>query len=201
MTLLRYDEPGLVRALEQLDVPRRSAFAAACAQRLLPAYGSRFRGTHFGDPDALSELLGQLWSDLEGDRLRPEDLDELIARCMTLIPTDASNDGEAAAQDAVTAVAYALRCRKSGSAAEAGWAARSGYDALDTFIIEREKIEHIDRNVESRILSHPLVQAELSRQLRDLRDLATEGAELSDLVGALRRRSENEAETMFAAPR
>jgi uncharacterized protein YjaG (DUF416 family) len=172
--LLRYSEPDLVQAIERLSNAARAAFAAACAQRLFPAYVKYATKTGKGDPKAMGEVLSRLWRDLTEMSMLDAEVDRDIARCMELIPKEDDRPWvpeQAMAEDAASAVAYALRCRRNRQAKEAGWSARVGYEALDNYVISLEKIDTNVPGAEARVLSHPLIQAELGRQKRDLDDL------------------------------
>ncbi len=75
-------------------------------------------------------------------------------------------------EDAVTAVAYALRTRLSGESQDAAWAARLVYEALDNFLHNRPGLYVGGEAAVAKELSHPLIQGEFGRQRRDLDDLA-----------------------------
>jgi uncharacterized protein YjaG (DUF416 family) len=68
MELRRFDEPSLIRALSQLPRSLRVVFAAAAAERLLPAYMSWSHLTGQGDALTMAALLDRLWLDLQGDK-------------------------------------------------------------------------------------------------------------------------------------
>lgn len=72
------------------------------------------------------------------------------------------------AQHAAAAVAYAIRCRLTGDVQEAGWAARQVYEALDLWVTTRDDIDLNAAGAEERIAADPLVQAELTRQRREI---------------------------------
>jgi hypothetical protein len=57
MTMLHYDEPALVRDLARMDCASRVAFAAACAERLFPAYVEFCERTDRGNREGLAESL------------------------------------------------------------------------------------------------------------------------------------------------
>src|SRR5262245_49626325 len=102
------------------------------------------------------------------------DLDCYIDTCTQLMDevVDAPwIEQQAAAEDATAALAYALRCRKTGKAQEAAWAARRAYDALDDYVINREGIDTNAPDGDIRVLAHPLIQAEFERQNRDFEEL------------------------------
>jgi uncharacterized protein YjaG (DUF416 family) len=174
MSGLAFDEVELLKTVERLSVIDRAAFAAACAQRLAPSYAKFSKRSDRGNPAALGKILSRLWHDLTRSEASDVELAALLETCMGLIPQD--DDGEwvmeqAAADDAAAALAYAIRCRRAGKANEAVWSARRAFEALYHYVINHEQFDVNEAGAEARILSHPLIQAELSRQNRDLRDL------------------------------
>ncbi len=192
MTILRFDEGALLDAIERLPPPARAAFAAACAERLLPAYVRFARRTEKGNPVALTDILAGLWADLTGSPMSDTEVDASVEMCMQLIPQE--DDGpwvpeQAAAEDAASALAYALRCRRTGSSREAAWAARCAYEAIDHYVVNHEKVDTNIPGAEARVLAHPIIQSELARQQRDLSEL--HGSTIS--ANGLRERSKAEA--------
>src|SRR5687768_2796139 len=109
MTLV-YDEKRLVTRLEKMPGMLVTAFAASCAQRLLPAYGAIARGADEGASDALSVVLERVWSSVSTDGMVREDAAELLELTMSLLPEEAEQWASKAllAEAAVSAVAYAL---------------------------------------------------------------------------------------------
>jgi uncharacterized protein YjaG (DUF416 family) len=199
MGVLRFDEEELTQQLERLPPPFRTAFAAAVAERLLPAYASFAHQTGQGDPTELAAILQRLWLNLEGSQTSAEQ-DHNIALCMSSVPQESSGTWvpeQAYAEDAAAALAYALRSRKDGQAQEAAWAARRAYEALDHFIVEQEGIDTNEAGAETRVLSHPLVQAELLRQQRDLGELAANQQNLTRIADQIRERAKAESAYVF----
>jgi len=135
---LNYDEQRLVEGLEGLPHHLRVAFATACAERLLPAYTDFSERTRMGDSKELTSILERLWVDLEGDAMTSAEVEEAIAKCMTLVLPLENKPliaGQTAAEDAGAALCYALRCRKTGDSQEAAWAGRRACEALDDFAV------------------------------------------------------------------
>ena len=201
MTYVRYDEQLLIRKLDQLDPRSKAAFAAACAERQMPGYIVFSEQTRRGDPATLISILERVWRDLGGDQMPDDEIHRELDRCMELIPQEDEGSWvpeQAYAEDAASAVAYALRARSTGESQEAAYAARVAYEALDYFVSNRD---NIDRNIpgeEQRVLSAPLVQAEIERQRRDLDELL--GAQLQDVTSAISRvrdRAKAEAAEFF----
>jgi uncharacterized protein YjaG (DUF416 family) len=170
----RFNEMELAERIEELPRPDRAAFAAACAERLLPAYHKFSARSNRGDPHIVEQILTRLWTDLSGESMSDAETEAQIDACMELIPRE--DDGpwvaeQGAAEDAVAALTYALRCRRSGLAKEAAWAARRAYEAVDDYLINHENVDTNIAGAEARVLAHPLMQAELARQQRDLDEL------------------------------
>jgi uncharacterized protein YjaG (DUF416 family) len=188
---LRYDESELTRRLEQLPVPARAMFAAACAERLLPGYRAYAAKTGHGDPDALSAVVKQLWKDLEGTPISEQELDSLIETATELIPPDDEKPWvieSPIGEDATAATLYALTTRQTGSVQDAAWAARSAFEAVHEFVVNTENVNVQDRDANEAVMFDPSVQAELHRQLRDLTELFNGTV----TVDAMRSRAEHE---------
>ena len=201
MGTLHLNEQSLVTELERLPSPFRVVFAAASAERLLPAYVAFSRQTGRGDAPTLTAVLERLWLDAQGNRMDARQVQENLDVSMSLIPQEDSGPwvpGQAWAEDAAAAVAYALRCRQNGQSQEAAWAARRAYEALDHFVIGREGIDTNRAGAEEQVLSHPLVQAELLRQRRDLRELlAANQQDVVRVAQQMRQRAQAESATVF----
>ena len=194
---LEFNEADLAAQLSKLPNTFRTAFAAACAQRMVQVYSAYASRSNKGDAEALTQILASLWNDLNGHPLSDSELDAQIETSMALIPEEDDEwiPEQGAAEDAAAALTYALRCRRSGLVQEAVWAARRSYDALDEHITNREDIDVNSPKGEERIRKHALMQAELSRQARDLADLR----DGSITIEQLRQRSATEAADFFGA--
>ena len=168
-----FDETTVEARIEQLATTSRTAFAAACAERMALAYEKYSNRTGLGDPRLFKELLMRLWTDLGGERMSDAEIDANIERAEELVPPEDSSwvPEYPAADDAAAGLAYSFECRRNESAKEAVWAARRAYEALDDYVITNENIDTAAPGAESEVLSHRLVQAELARQSRDLDEL------------------------------
>jgi hypothetical protein len=94
-----------------------------------------------------------------------------------------------------------FRARLTGDPQEAAWAGRRVYESIDRHVVTMTGHSLDNPEDELAVLSHPLVQAELARQQRDLKDLI-------GLVGAtpnpsallrLRERSQRDAASFLGA--
>jgi hypothetical protein len=77
------------------------------------------------------------------------------------------------------------------------------YNALDQFVINRENIVMWQPGAEERILAHPLIQAELARQRRDIEELlgaAEADADVRQTAERFRARAKAEAGIVFGVP-
>lgn len=190
--LPRFEKTQLLAKIAQLSEHDRTAFAAAIAERMLGAYAKYSDRTGRGSPDPLREILARLWADLAGIPMSEQEVATMIDRAEGLLPGEDHRPWvleQGAAEDAVSAVLYSLRSRKSGLPEEAGWAATVACDALDDFVINRDDIDTNDPGSEARVAADPLMQAELARQQRDLEEML----QGTTTAQGLRERSKSEA--------
>jgi uncharacterized protein YjaG (DUF416 family) len=189
---LRYDEARLVQDLSRLSPEARAAFAATCAERMLPIYRWFHERTGRGDPAALEGALAHLWADLGGGESSGLEIERGVAEGLVPDEDDSWVDECAFAQHAAASVAYAIRSRLEGDGQEAGWAARQVYEAIDLWVTTRDNVDVNAVGVEDRIVEDPLIQAELARQKRDIEALV---ASLDPV--AMRELARSEGATLF----
>jgi uncharacterized protein YjaG (DUF416 family) len=200
MVIYRYDEDLNVRLLYDLSLRSRIAFALLCATRLLPVY-RRYHGRgKRGKPGAVEGFAEQLWRDLSACEMSNHDIELAVAQCEELIPTEENGRDEDTqyANDAVSALAYAVRTRLTGEPQEAAWAGRRAFESVYSYVgalLENRSGIYDDHA----IMSHQAIQAELARQRRDLLELAAleQSGTLDTRLESLRHRAEREAAAMF----
>lgn len=170
MNVVSFDQAALLRRLESLGIRSRVSFALACAERLFPFYVQFNEATGQGDPNALRMALDRLNGDLAGATLTVSALSRLISQCESLVPVedDSWTDWSACAQNAAAATAYVLRCRLSGDAQDAVWAAVQAYEAADFVVTTALNIDFNVPGAEDIVEVDHLVQRELATQDRDL---------------------------------
>src|SRR5579883_772005 len=88
MGILRFDQASLKTELDRIAAPLRVVFAAAVAERLLPAYVNFSHKTGWGNPQLLAEILERLWRDVDGIKMSPEELQQNIHLSTELIPQE-----------------------------------------------------------------------------------------------------------------
>jgi uncharacterized protein YjaG (DUF416 family) len=164
-----YDESSIVRRLSQLDRTRKTAFAAACAQRLSPLYLRYAEAVPGVDSATIRSVVGLVWEVLSGAQvdLRPQ---QHVAEGQVPPEDDNWVLETGYAQNAAACAAYAVRAWLTDDAQEAAWAARQAYEVSDH--AAQQLLADLDLNApeaESRLAGHELVQAALDSIERDLR--------------------------------
>jgi len=187
----RWFKPENLHAMLECNLPRsRAVFAVACAERLAPTYLKHCEATGRGDPSTLERILRGAWDHLSGRELSDADVAASLETCMALTPDE---DGEwlSYAADATSSCGHALRTLISGDAPEAVHAARCAYSAVARFVTERLGVPHVDAARES------LVQAEVSRQFRDLYEELAPTEIDNDVVHRIRDLAKAEGPALF----
>ncbi len=179
--MLTYDEPANVRRLSRLDRTRKAAFAAACAQRLLPLF-DRYAAVVHSDPAIIHVALARVW-----EALRDANVD--------LRPMQGAAEGQVPqedddwiletgyAQNAAACAAYAVRTWLTDDAQEAAWASRQVYELADYAV--QQLLPDLDLNgpeAECQLVGHDLVQVALAGIEQDLRVVESADLDLDGLV-------------------
>jgi len=201
---LRYDESALLAKLTGLSPRQRTLFAAACAERLVPLYRWSIRQAPAIRADSLERGLETLWHTATATTWTA-DLEDVRNLAMNSVPDDDSLGTASLASRYAgympTALAYAVACHQSEDPQQAVWAARQPYDAIDLWVATPSEIDFNEPGVEGRVASAPLIQAELSRQSRDLYDLEAAGGRHDAMVAqSLRDRALLEGSRLFGFP-
>jgi uncharacterized protein YjaG (DUF416 family) len=168
--MINFDESALVRELAELPSSAMAAFALAAATRQLGNYERFARELSAASGQRPREIATQLWTDLS---IKPIDRDAWtrnLDEVTNLIPEECDDwgIGHALADDSLSSLAYAIRCFLKADPQEAAWAARRAYESADQSAICVLEVQPGLPSTEVAIMSHPLVQRELSRQQRDL---------------------------------
>lgn len=130
--MLEYDEMLLMQHLEPLDRHAKTAFAAACAERMLPLSDRCVR--QVGDSlreQRLATIVVAAWQAASGNDV---DATALEAEAEALVP-DEDDEGWTAsagyAGNAAAAACYALRTWLTNDPQQAAWAAQKIFEAAD----------------------------------------------------------------------
>lgn len=168
--MIDYDEMLLMLRLEPLDRSAKTAFAAACAQRLVPL-SDRY-SQQVGDTSReqrLSVIVAAVWQAASG---RDIDATRLAAEAEAMVP-DEDDEGWTAgrtyAGNAAAAAAYAVRTWLTNDSQEAAWAARQLFDAADLAYFQANPGGDFTAEAEEKAsLESPVVQSVISAIQRDL---------------------------------
>jgi uncharacterized protein YjaG (DUF416 family) len=181
-----------------LPVWQQAAFAAACAERMYPAYAAFRDLSGLDDDGVVRRALDHAWEGAETGSISESDPGALFERCVALIADqEADFTLPDHADDAISAAAYALQAAAGLSDEAAGWAASVGTDALDSFLLTSGTVPgtattRAERaQLDQRVWQHDLVQAEVARREADLARLASGDREAS--VRELRARATSES--------
>lgn len=195
--MMRFDRAQLARDLRDIAPAGQTAFAAAAAERLLPAY-FRYCGEtdHYGSLQ-LRKALQCVWRHAEVPSTDHVELRRQhdVAYALTDVPEKPFSEFFVAAQDATAAVTYCLRFLLGDDEEGAVHAASCGYDAAYQYAVFSmvEGVQITTAADTEKWLSHTLVQTELTRQRRDLLELKSATAEqLAKAAATLRARAERE---------
>jgi hypothetical protein len=169
--MLHFDETALKQRLGRMPWAARLSFAVAVAERQLSSYECHAAVRGFPEAAWPRQVVGRLRESVRlgvatGDAW-PDIVEDILNRYPPEDP-DAEGFLDLMAQQAISSLAYAIRCLLSGDAQEAAWAGLCEYEAADQAAI---KILKIDLNVpgaEAAILSHAYVQRTLRAQQDDL---------------------------------
>lgn len=166
-------QSALNARLTTLPMRTQATFAAACAERLYPAYAAYVEASGRDDGGLIRRALDLAWEGAKSGVVPVADPAGLFEQCVALISGDGSELGAipAHADDALASAAFALQAAAGLDDAAAGWAAERVTNSLDHFL-QLTEIDMADPEVERRIWDHPLVAAEVARREDDLRRLA-----------------------------
>ena len=202
-----HDKQQLTDDLAKLPRVLLMTFAAACAQRLLPNYLRYASAARHAKPAAMSNALAGLWSMIESCRFDEGVLAKDYDLCLSLID-DANNNeaprreyiqGGAEAEDAVLAIAYAIRAR-NGDPEEGEAAAEQAINAIDSYLTQRHEVDLDDKEWHQKLEAHPIMQMELRRRHMDLAELLAAarnpGGERA-VIERIQRRAEMDAVSLW----
>ena len=183
--LADYDS-ALKADLKPLPQRTQAAFAAACAERLFPAYAAFLKASGRDDHGLVRRRLDLAWDGARSGAIPVEDPADLFEQCVALIPSDESEHDPipAHADDAIASAAYALQAAAGLDDKAAGRAAERVTNSLDNFLLSNE-IDISEPEAERRVWEHSLIAAEVNRRKNDLRRLA-DTTDWGAAVGAVR---------------
>jgi uncharacterized protein YjaG (DUF416 family) len=150
------------------------AFAASCCERAYLNYVDFSRQARWGDAKVLRESLHMAWEIVDGKRPNVEMLLQFEGKCQQVTPDldDFSSPdidvAAAAGQEAAFMVTLLLRFCREIAPVHAVSIARFAFDTIDMYVQVREELNPNDPQLEDKIDQHPITQAELRAQRKDL---------------------------------
>ena len=186
----------VVRArLEALPRNHRTAFAAACAERLLPNYAAFVRKEGWGSVSLLRGALTAVWRALEGKPFSKERIESLIQEVKQQIPDteDFTSTYVSPALDAGAAVVHTLESLADGGVEPALLAASLAHDTVHMHLQSLVGSDYADPSFDERMYGQPLMMREMERQSRDL-DLLSKAVSLTpEFLSEFRMESEGKS--------
>lgn len=181
-------------SLDALPATHRAAFAASCAERLVPNYAAFVEETGWGETQRLRAALDAVWRYLsEPDTVPPSDLRSHYVAVDEVIPDTEEFDTPLAssALDAGVAVLGATAACYDPDVRHAASASQSATDTVDMYIQELLDPSSSGMDFEAQVASHPFMQRESARQAEDLSMLQQAGKLDHVVLEKLRLRSWN----------
>jgi uncharacterized protein YjaG (DUF416 family) len=166
-----FDESTLNGQISRLPHLARVALAASVTNRQLLNYEAIGNSIGINQTALPSQTMAQLWSVLQNSKFDQAEWKSKLDIVMSLIPDESEQWTlkHALVEDALSSLAYTIRCLLSGDSQEAVWAFRRGYEACDQAAIRILKSDLSNGKSEDFILAHYFVQRELERQNRDVK--------------------------------
>lgn len=161
------------RLLESMRRPKRAAFAASAAERLLREDESLPASEHRAYLATWRPVLDTVWGGLAGDEEAGRGVCRAVAHYyLTPEYHERQHENPADADgNAIMAVFYSAECFLHGCLEFAAWAGWRAFDAATVRAASDRDWPHRrppDISAYSWELAHPAVQAELDRQMEDL---------------------------------
>lgn len=171
-----FDERILTNELAKLSKWEQIGFALAVAARQLSNYEYYARKTCLDRVDRPRQIANQLMTSIQAGSVDHPTWTSILDDLMNLLPEESEFwvIWHALADDALSSLAYAVRCLLTTDPQEAAWTARRAYEAADQAAIRMLGIQPGLQDTEKEIKSHPSVQRELARQQRDVELLLAE---------------------------
>jgi len=163
VSLRTYDEPAILERLAALDQRSKTAFAASCAQRLLPLFERYARSVGASEmASRLREIVSAAWDVAAGAEA---DVQAYQAEAEGMVPSveDGWTLETGYGQNAAAAAAYAIRTWLTDDPREAAWAARQVYELADYAVLQGNP--ELDLNApggKTQVLGSDIVQRALS---------------------------------------
>lgn len=154
-----------------LDESRQLLFGALCCERLLPNYIAFQKDTGWGDFSVVRNALDIVWKFLSAEVLTAQGMAAEILKCEAVTPSsdDFSSLYVTSAQDACFSVFCLLDYLVQADIEKIVRVAMYATDSVDLYVQEIDEMKPDDPSLEEKILTHRLMQRELTQQEHDLK--------------------------------
>src|SRR5574338_38398 len=185
---LTFEPDNLQQELSTLARSQQLAYSCACCERLLPNYEVFSLQQNWGNSELLRSTLDLLWNSILIDGFEITNIKRLITECEAVIPDTEAFDSilTSAALDAGNAIVETLEACINDSLKGAVAVASLARDTVDMYIQAIEDYDYSDPRFEEKIVRHPLMVLELSRQRQDLQLLHLSPVVDEGIIGLLR---------------
>ncbi len=203
MALPAFNGETLKGRLNKMDKKRQLACGATCCERLLPNYLAFQQDTGWGDISPIRNALNLVWSFLEDCQLpNAQEIRKITAHCEFVIPDSEKFESlyVSSAQDACFAVCNLLDFMIDSDVDKIVLAARYATDSVDLYVQELENMEPNTSELEQKILTHKLMQRELTKQEDDLRAIEKTSSLDSNFLTQLRSSWNNNGKSNLDLP-
>ena len=157
----------LITTLQQVPSSHAFAFGAACVERIWPIYERASQGKVWSSQPLLRETVNRVWSWLLGDGPRPEGF---AAHCEGKIDFEITSDAASAASEVAKACYGLARVVERQEPHQVYPLAEINLSLLGSYIYMALGLQPSTENYQV-VYAHPLMHAEVSRQLQDLSTL------------------------------
>jgi uncharacterized protein YjaG (DUF416 family) len=87
------EDKEMLRRLDALPVSFRVAFAASCAERIVPAYRPYAEYMDFEDPDLLNSIMDSAWEGIAMGAFDQAQFADRYDNCLALLTDEDEGDG------------------------------------------------------------------------------------------------------------
>jgi uncharacterized protein len=172
MLLPAFNHDTLKNRLRKLSDEQQLAFGAACCERLLPNYLAFQTETGWGDLKTIRSALDLVWSCLCRESLSSSKEVKLLITCCESVAPNSEYFVSlylTSAQDACFAICGLLDYLIESDVDKIVKTATYATDSVDLYVQEIENMDPNSPELEQVILTHRLMQRELSQQEKDLK--------------------------------
>lgn len=164
-----FSKAELHQNLSRIVFWKQLVFLLLVCQRLMPSFRAFSRDSGFAGEKVLLDSLRKAWITLLAG-VSKTNFSAEVNQAESVAPNteDVESDFVSSALDAAIAVSLLMKAFNDGQTDTIVEAASLARDSIDMYVQELEQMDQNDPNIETKILSHDLMQKELKRQREDI---------------------------------